>query len=266
MKKMILVISVILAGASLVQGDTEWTSGHHEIVDGDVYGEISIYNDVTLDISGGQIGRLETYDVTLTDLFGGEMSMLWTYYDSTVNLHGGTLGTLLSEENSLVNIYGYDVVITDTGGGWDRGQVTGTYFLYDTPFVIDLWSQDTGSHINVIPEPPVDVEIDIHPDTLNLSSKGKWITCYIWLPEDYNVADIEPNSVVIENEPNDIYPEWIWFEEQEQVAMAKFNRAEIQGVLEPGQVGLTVTGELIDGTRFEGSHTIRVIRRGRKKD
>jgi len=155
MRKITLTILVVFVlGACPVQADTVWTSGHHIITDAnDPFGEIRIYNDVTVDILGGQIGRLETYDVTATDMSGGEMYMLWTYYDSTVNLHGGTLGTLLSEEDSMVNIYGYDVVITDIGGAWDRGQVTGTYFLYDSPFVIDLWSQDTGSHINVIPEP-----------------------------------------------------------------------------------------------------------------
>ena len=53
----------------------------------------------------------------------------------------------------------------------------------------------------VIPEPePIEAAVDIHPNTLNLQSKGKWITCYIWLPEEYDVADIDSTSIVLEDE------------------------------------------------------------------
>ncbi|MBA7606431.1 hypothetical protein ES703_13579 [subsurface metagenome] len=130
--------------------------------------------------------------------------------------------------------------------------------------------------------PPIPAEVRIVPRTFNLASKGNWVTCYIWPPDDYDVADIEPNSVVIKpdcgpytppwppwpgwipsNEPNDIYPELIWFEEQEQVAVAKFKRSDVQAILEVGEVELTVTGQLLDGTVFEGTDTIKVINKGR---
>jgi hypothetical protein len=47
--------------------------------------------------------------------------------------------------------------------------------------------------------------------------------------------------------------------------MVKFPRSEVQAIIEPGEVELTVSGELIDGTIFEGVDTIKVIRRGRKE-
>ena len=37
--------------------------------------------------------------------------------------------------------------------------------------------------------------IDIDPNTLNVNSQGNWITCYISLPEDYHVNDVDPNSI-----------------------------------------------------------------------
>ena len=136
-------------------------------------------------------------------------------------------------------------------------------FGYESGMLWETYSVD----FTVVPEPVVDAEIDIYPAILNLSSKGKWISCYIRLPEDYNVSDIEPNSVVLENEPNAIEAEWIWFEEdgEEEFAMAKFSRSEVQSILEVGEVELTVSGELADGTRFEGMDTIKVIDKGRKK-
>jgi len=108
--------------------------------------------------------------------------------------------------------------------------------------------------------PPILAEVRIVPRTINLASKGKWITAFLWLPEDYDVADIDPNSVFLEDE---IAAGEIWLEGQ--VAIVKFSRAEVQEMLEPGDVDLTVSGELCDGTRFEGTDTIRMIDKGRKK-
>jgi hypothetical protein len=111
-----------------------------------------------------------------------------------------------------------------------------------------------------LPEPAIEAGIDIDPNTLNLTSKGKWISCYIWLPEGYDVADVNSYSVFLEDE---IGAEWIWVDEEEQVVMAKFSRQDLCRMLaelgELGDVELTVSGELTDGTIFEGTDTIRII-------
>jgi len=110
--------------------------------------------------------------------------------------------------------------------------------------------------------PPVPAEADIDPDTLNLQSKGKWITCYLCLPEDYNVADIDPNSVLLQDE---IEPERFRLDEEEQVAIVKFRHCEVQAILNVGQVELTISGQLTNGTLFEATDIIRVIDKGGKK-
>ena len=104
--------------------------------------------------------------------------------------------------------------------------------------------------------------IDIDPDTLNLNSKGKWITCYIELPEGYDVHDIDTTTVALKKDGFEVGGEYGEF--QTSKLMVKFPRSEVQNILEPGEVELTVTGELTDGTKFEGSHTIRVIDKGGK--
>jgi hypothetical protein len=140
-------------------------------------------------------------------------------------------------ENNLVDAGKYNVI----GGLYDGSE------HYDYTKVAVL--------IKIIPE-PLSADIDIHPRTLNMASEGKWITCHIWLPEDYNVADIDPNSIVLEEE---IEPDWLWFDEQDQVLMAKFARSELDSILETGQIELTIRGELTDGTPFKGTDAIRVI-------
>jgi predicted outer membrane repeat protein len=113
-------------------------------------------------------------------------------------------------------------------------------------------------------ESPVPAEVRIVPRSINLASKGKWITCYIQLPEDCDVADIEPNSVLLEGE---IEAQSLVVDEEKQVAVARFNRPQVQAILAPGEVELTVSGELTGGTsRFEGTDNIRVIDKGAKNE
>jgi hypothetical protein len=112
--------------------------------------------------------------------------------------------------------------------------------------------------------PAIEAAVVIHPETLNLASKGKWLICRISLPEDYNVADIDPNSVLLEDE---IEADRVWFDAE--FAIVKFSRSALRQILAdletPTKVELIVTGQLKDDTRFEGIDTIRIINKGRKK-
>ena len=103
------------------------------------------------------------------------------------------------------------------------------------------------------------------PDMLNLRSKGRWIMCLIRLPEDYNVAEIDPNSILLEGE---IEAERVWF--AEGFTVVKFSRSAVKKMLAelepPAEVELLVSGELSDGTIFEGADTIRVIDKGRRRN
>jgi low density lipoprotein receptor-related protein 5/6 len=113
-----------------------------------------------------------------------------------------------------------------------------------------------GLALTIIPEVVVEAAIEIEPDTLNLKSGGRWITCYIALPEWFDVAYIDIPSVVLEE---GIGAEEVWLDEKNQVAIAKFKRSELQDVLDAGEVELTVSGELRGVVKFEGTDVIRVI-------
>ncbi|MHC4283094.1 MAG: PEP-CTERM sorting domain-containing protein [Planctomycetota bacterium] len=151
---------------------TVWTEGHHEIVDGDVYGEIDIYNDVTLDIFGGDIFRLAAFDTTITDWYDGVMdtlwardnsviniyegildNILWSSGNSVTNLYGGSLDKFASDQNGVLNLYAYDVIYHTTGGYWNGGWIEGKFLVNDLYFRFDIDNIDTFSNINIIPEP-----------------------------------------------------------------------------------------------------------------
>jgi len=104
--------------------------------------------------------------------------------------------------------------------------------------------------------PPIQADVRIVPRTINLASKGKWLTCYIQLPEEHNVADINPNSIFLEDE---IRPEQFSVDEQQQVATARFTRKDVLPILDLGDINLKITGQLTDDTVFEAKDTIKVI-------
>ncbi len=114
--------------------------------------------------------------------------------------------------------------------------------------------------------------IDIDPDTLNPLSRGKWITCYIELPPEYDPKDINASTILLMDALSpELNPKYGFVRSEESYIvdhdgngiyerMVKFDRQKVIALLDPGDaVTLTVTGQLNDGTGFQGSDTIRVV-------
>ena len=101
----------------------------------------------------------------------------------------------------------------------------------------------------------INISLDIDPDTLNLKSKGRWITCYIDLPEGYDVNEIDINTILLE----DTIPAE-WGDVQGTTLMVKFDRAEVEDILDPNEEQyLTVTMNLVYGSTLQSQARIRVI-------
>ena len=104
------------------------------------------------------------------------------------------------------------------------------------------------------PEPSRLLSLDIDPDTLNLKSKGRWITAYLSV-ESASVHDIDISSILLQDT---LAPErWDY---QDDVLMLKFNRQALIAILEVGEsVEIKLSGKWKDGTAFEAYDHIRVI-------
>ncbi|GEM_PF-6216509 len=141
-----------------------------------------------------------------------------------------------------------------------------------TSFVsADLYNSDAQSQVEWVQvtatSAPTARGLAIEPNTLNLKSEGRWITCRIDLGESYDVRDIDVNTVLLNGEvPAELRPTATGDRDGDggSSLMVKFDRSAVQEILEVGDaVTITVTGVLTDGVIFSDSDIIRVIDPGR---
>jgi hypothetical protein len=105
-------------------------------------------------------------------------------------------------------------------------------------------------------------QAEVLPHNINLTGEGPSLSCSIWLPEGYCVTNIDAGSILLAGQ---VRPLWILLDGEKKVATLKFNRVNVQAVLNAGRIDLTITGRLTDGTVFEATDTIKVIDKiGRK--
>jgi hypothetical protein len=120
-----------------------------------------------------------------------------------------------------------------------------------------------------IQSPPIQAKLYICPRTLNLRSKGHWITGCIRLPRNYTVADVDLSTIML----NDSIPADVKRHEtrghccrKTAIMIVRFDRAEVINLIlntirteHVRTAKLTVTGKLKDGNSFEATATIRII-------
>ena len=135
--------------------------------------------------------------------------------------------------------------------------------IYKGLLLVEELNHDPYGPIPGLPSQVIEAVIDIDPDTLNLKSKGKWVTAYTKLPEGYDVNDIDIATVKLQYNESSVDADW--GDVQGDVLMIKFDRDSICILLygEKGNVELKVTGE-VAGAAFEGSDIVKIISKGKK--
>jgi hypothetical protein len=127
--------------------------------------------------------------------------------------------------------------------------------IQSTPY--EVFSDEANIMITLKPT------INFYPDIIDVKSNNKWITCRIELSSDSYVTNIDTGTVVVND---DVFAEWNMTQVGDSNSngipdlMVTFNQEILQTILEPGNhVELKVTGELYDGTKFEGVDYVEVI-------
>ena len=140
---------------------------------------------------------------------------------------------------------------------------TGSDGIGDTPYVID--EDNIDRYPLVEPWLIVTATIDFDSDTLNLGSKGKWVTVYIELPEGYNVDQIDVSSIMLNGTVQALttYTK-IGDYDSDGIPdlMVKFDREDLialfNGKTVPENYVMEVTG-IVAGRFFKGRDIIKVI-------
>jgi len=192
---------------------------------------------------------------TVLPLATGTLTVTTTPVSGEVFVNGTSWG--LAPQSRVVLVGTYNVSFGGVAGYYTPDWRLATVSENVETVVEGIYKPITGA---------LNATVDLDPDTLNLKSEGRWITCYIRLPEGYDVGDINVSTILLDG----VVPAE-WGNVEGNVLMVKFDRQAvieyIRDVLEiaDGEVTLTVTGKLYDETMFEGSDTIRVICRGRRE-
>jgi hypothetical protein len=119
-----------------------------------------------------------------------------------------------------------------------------------------------GWHSLAIKEvPPIEAEMNLTPQTLNCSSKGKYVKAHITLPEEIFPKDIDINTPAVADPPG-IESEYIKILGGDSGPVKleiAFDRAAFcEGIGESAEVEVTVTGLLTTGREFYATDTITI--------
>ena len=248
----------------------------------DFYGYGAIY---AMDAGNGDI--LWNYTIQRTDstpavaygnvyVTGGSLG----YSDVQTYCFNATTGDLVWETSTVdaIGAWTCSVAVADgkvfvgTEGGWF--DYAGTYAL--DAFTGDvIWSYPEGGSSPAVADGTVftigggrvyafggseiPAGVRIAPEILNRNASGVF-TAFITLPEDYDVANITVSTVKCEGASA---LSGTVSASDSGTLVVKFDRVDLRGDLPAGDaVEMTVTGELTDGTGFEGSDLVKVIAKG----
>ena len=110
--------------------------------------------------------------------------------------------------------------------------------------------------------PWIPADLKIVPHTLNLNSQGEWIIAFLGLPEGFDVADIDLESIRLKGlgHSGEIKAASYWMDEEAQILALEFSSAAVAGIVSSGVTNfLTVSGVVGANAAFAGTDDIRVI-------
>ena len=272
--------------------DVSSTSSQATFTFGDDYTGI-----ITLRVTDNDgLVSIDTAEVTVNNVapiveIGSEQKV---FAGDTVNFSGnfsdpGWLDIHTGEWDFGDNTTQRGILIEENNPSDTTGQVAGSHIYYEKgTYIVTLTVEDDDGGIRKdtleVGVKPISAIIDCNPDTLNLKSKGKWITCYIELPDgpqgqEWDVWQIDGSTILL----NRIVPAYLgkqgWAKtefnesnimdhdkDEELERMVKFDRTLVQKILAPGEnIELTLTGKVFYNqglADFESKDYIRVINKG----
>ena len=129
-------------------------------------------------------------------------------------------------------------------------------------------------NLALVKEPEIKVDIKVTPETLNLQSRGKFVTCKILASDAYDINQIDYDSLLLQGQLSPIEHEnhrkhMKPFMHQRDViddgVVVMFSRDDLEKILEVGEAEIVLTGVFNDGKALRGTDTINVIEKFKEK-
>jgi parallel beta-helix repeat protein len=163
-------------------------------------------------------------------------------------------------------------------GDWTTPDSVAPLGIVDIPYSISGRAGQMDSYplvappVKPTPNAVIVARIDFDPDTLNINSKGRWVTVFIELDAPYDVNCVNVSSLLLLGKVSaSAYPAKVGDEDADGIPdlKIKFDRNETISALNVTSAGkfnltITVSGSLFDGTSFKGTDIIRVIKLNEK--
>ncbi|MCK4629298.1 MAG: hypothetical protein KAT56_09860 [Sedimentisphaerales bacterium] len=148
-------------------------------------------------------------------------------------------------------------------------QITDNEYDDTNPRLTDslvFWQGSDGNDweifVAAIPRPTITVNMKFTPQSLNLNSRGRWITVHLWFSDEIDVKDVDTDTLLLEDL---IPPAEVKLDDSSNKFTIKFDRAAVQALLPVGEaVEVEITGYFNDGSAFTGTDTIKVFDKGGK--
>ena len=187
-RNLVMPAVILMMTCCNVRGDLIWDSGYREYSAGDEQW-VYMYNDASVDITGGSIDELYMYDDTSAKVTGGEVGILWGQGNSSIEVYeGGAVTLLRPNDNATASIYGGEIYLLVALGNsttkvhegeflaggisgtatiemyvreysWDPnpdfGVLTGKWYESGEAFSIDYVTLNAYEHMVFVPEPSV---------------------------------------------------------------------------------------------------------------
>ncbi|MHC4266160.1 MAG: TolB family protein [Planctomycetota bacterium] len=107
---------------------------------------------------------------------------------------------------------------------------------------------------------PLPAGMKFTPQSLNLKSRGRWVTVHLTLPAGIKGSQVDYSSLLLMDQ---IPVDRVQGKGRSSKLTLKFKGADVKALLTPApQVEIILTGQLKDGTPFEASDIIKVINPG----
>jgi len=178
MYKTVIFILIVL-GVANVQGSIVEFTEDWVIHVGDEYDIVSVLNDATVGMTGGEVGKFYAREFSTVNVFDGVVRSLYAYDSSSIYIYGGTIdrtlyvagsssvslfggeefGDVAIFDSGVLKIYGYGFEFRPTGTDPRSGMLSG-YWLDGTPF--------SGMYLRMLPEPFPGSQITLIPEPATL--------------------------------------------------------------------------------------------------